>query len=464
MGTVGKSSRFLDFLVVIERVVDGSAPDFFGEVVVELYQYWTQCEMSRATAKDKEEIGCMVEPLKLLIVDDDRADRMAIREAVMRSNLVARCDEVCSGAEALAALRGEDYNCVFLNFWLPDTDSLSLIKEIRQADVKVPSIVLTGRGDEQTAVNLMKAGASDYLSKSNVSSDNLAPLVRNAIRLYEAECETALAYQKLHESNELLKKQNRELEEQRQQIHLKNLQLIEVSRLKSEFLSTISHELRTPLNAIIGFSQLLSRQYPDPLTSDQLDMIERILSNGKNLLAIFSEVLDFSRLEANRLELICEPFDLECLVTTITYELKPLTKKGDLKLIVKANLAEPIIKGDKQKIRQIAINLLSNAVKFTEKGTIYIELNSIGTDWVEIAVCDSGIGIPEEQLDRIFEAFVQVDQTTKRRFNGTGLGLAIVHSLVKLMNGSISVESQLGRGSEFRVRIPRNALRTASAT
>ncbi|MEL7085951.1 MAG: ATP-binding protein [Cyanobacteria bacterium J06597_1] len=396
-----------------------------------------------------------MDALKILVVDDDFVDRMAIHRAIDSSSLRADCDEVCNGREAVAAVQQNGYDCAFLDYQLPDTDGLSLVKDIRNVGIGIPLIVLTGQGDEQIAVELMKAGASDYLSKSKLSSDNLEQLVRNAIRVYEAERKAAYAYQKLHESNDMLKQQNRELEEQRQKIERQNIQLVEASRLKSEFLSTISHELRTPLNAIIGFSQLLARQYPDPLTDDQLDMVSRILSNGKNLLALFNEVLDYSKIEASRLQLTNEQFDIKQLVLTTAYELQSLAQTAELELQVETDLEDSVVFGDRHRVRQVLLNLLSNAIKFTEQGTVSIKLREIDDTRLELAVSDTGIGIPEEKLDRIFDAFLQVDQTTKRRHDGTGLGLAIVHSLVEMMDGSITVKSRVGEGSEFQVILPK---------
>lgn len=393
--------------------------------------------------------------LRILVVDDDLVDRMAIHRAIDRSSLQADCDEVCSGREAVGAVQQNTYDCAFLDYQLPDTDGLSLVRDIRSLGVSIPLIVLTGQGDEQIAVDLMKAGASDYLSKSKLSPETLDQLVRNAIRVYKAELKTAYAYQKLHESNELLKQQNRELEEQRLKIELQNIQLVEASRLKSEFLSTISHELRTPLNAIIGFSQLLARQYPDPLTDGQLDMVNRILSNGKNLLALFNEVLDYSKIEANRLQLMNEHFDIKQLVITTAYELQSLAQSAGLDLQIDANIADPVVFGDRHRVRQVLVNLISNAIKFTEKGAVIVELKQIDEKFLQLVVRDTGIGIPEEKLGRIFDAFSQVDQTTSRRHDGTGLGLAIVYSLIEMMNGSIAVASKVGKGSEFRVTLPK---------
>lgn len=254
--------------------------------------------------------------------------------------------------------------------------------------------------------------------------------------------------------NNILAEQNRELESTHKQIAKQNLQLIEAARLKSQFLATMSHELRTPMNAVIGFAQVLLRQRTSNLTPAQADMIERILNNGKNLLALINDILDLSKIEAGRLELKPEEFDLTKLIATTIAELRPLAEQKQLPLQFGIELLNPIITNDSTRVRQILVNLLSNAIKFTDRGNVKITVSETATQ-VLISVQDTGVGIAESELEHIFEEFRQVDQTTTRQHGGTGLGLAITRSLVNMMKGSISVESKLGIGSTFYVYLPR---------
>jgi signal transduction histidine kinase len=405
----------------------------------------------------------MEEMLKVLVVDDDEVDRMAVRRALKKSSLSLELAEATNYAEAISLLKTDPFDCVFLDYQLPDQDGLTLVRDTRQLGLLVPLVVLTGQGDEQIAVELMKAGATDYLSKSRVTPERLEQVLRNAIRVYRAEMKVVIANQQLRESNELLKRQNRELELQRQQIQLQNLKLIEASQLKSQFLATMSHELRTPLNAIIGFSQLLLRRSKGVLTNSQTDMVERILNNGKHLLELLNDILDLSKIEAGRLELKPEFFNLTHVVNTTVEELRSLADEKHLTIQVKIDPSEIEVFTDPSRLRQVLVNLLSNAIKFTEMGGVWVDVRQLASDQIAIMVRDTGIGIAEDQLKQIFEPFRQVDQTTTRKHPGTGLGLAITDSLVQMMQGNISVESQLGKGSTFRVELPRQ-LSTAYST
>ena len=260
---------------------------------------------------------------------------------------------------------------------------------------------------------------------------------------------------RLEDQNDMLAQKNQELEHQRQQLQLNNLQLLEAARLKSQFLATMSHELRTPMNAVIGFSQLLLRQRQHPLTPEQADMMQRILNNGKHLLALINEILDLSKIEAGRLELKLEAFNLMALVRATADELRSLADEKHLTLNIIDNVQSANVINDSVRLRQILVNLLSNAIKFTEKGSVEVEVREISPDRLAVTVKDTGIGIAQEELEHIFEEFRQIDQTITRRYAGTGLGLAITKSLVQLMQGTIEVYSQIGQGSTFRIELPR---------
>jgi len=692
----------------------------------------------------------MEEIIKILVVEDDEVDRMAVSRALKKAGLFVEMVTVINCASAITTLNQQSFDCVILDYRLPDGDGLTLVKKIRGNGINIPLVVLTGQGDEQLAVELMKSGASDYLPKKKVSPQSLSRSLMNAVRLYRAEKEAAMATQGLLDSEERYRlviegsndgfwdwdlisqeiycndrlyeiagmrpvpanltyklfcqalprsdrvkigravaahlENNLELEVEfrllhtcgeyryciargkaqwdeqgrplrisgvlsdiserkrseeslrfqaqasdllsasldyrttlenlaklavprladccaidvvesdsssrrlavahvhsgkeqllwdwqhhyppqshdeydftkvlrtgqsdacfevseellglmaRDQSHRKllqelqlksyicvplrvgektlgsilfiwsesgrryskrdlafaedlarraalamenarlyreaqeaearlelqnkilaqrNLQLLEASRLKSQFLATMSHELRTPMNSILGFSQMLLRQRQNPLTLQQADMIERILNNGKHLLALINDILDLSKIEAGRLELKPESFNLETLVITTIEQLRSLADEKHLGLHVETNLQDPNTINDSIRLRQILVNLLSNAIKFTEVGSVQVEVREISLDRLLLTVKDTGIGIASENLEHIFEEFRQVDQSLTKKYPGTGLGLAITKSLVQLMQGRITVESQLNQGTTFHVELPR---------
>ncbi|WOD39434.1 ATP-binding protein [Nodosilinea sp. E11] len=397
----------------------------------------------------------MGKALELLLVDDDAVDRMAICRALDRADLAVQVTEVTSAAQAIAHLGSYRYDCVFLDYRLPEQDGLSLIRQWRAEGVTIPLVVLTGQGDEQIAVDLMKAGASDYLVKTRVSPDRLALLLRNALRVYAAEQREAKAQAQLQQTNLLLTQQNEALENQRRYIEDQNLKLLEAYRVKSEFLATMSHELRTPLNAILGFSQILDSQSKGPLTSHQGEMVKRIFTNGKNLLNLVNDILDLSKLEAQRLSLIPITVDVHQLVQATLSDLRSLAEGKTITLESTLALENPLVINDEHRLRQVLTNLVSNAIKFTDCGRVHITVADAKVDHITLTVTDTGIGIVPEQLPHIFEAFRQVDQTIRRQRPGTGLGLAIVHSLVTIMGGTIAVTSQIGQGTTFVVTLPR---------
>ncbi|MBN3907618.1 MAG: response regulator [Nostoc sp. NMS1] len=397
----------------------------------------------------------MEETLKILIVDDDELDRMVVCQALTIAGIQMELSEVSDGNDAFYALSSTAYDCVFLDYDLPNQDGLSLIQRLRSSEIKVPLVVLTGQGNEEMSVQLIEAGATDYLSKSRISPENLAQVLRSAIRIYRAEMQAVLANEQLRESHEKLIRKNQEFERQQEQIQMQNFKLLEASRLKSHFLATMSHELRTPMNAIIGFSQILLRPKFGQLTPQQSDMIERILNNGKHLLMLLNEVLDFSKLEVGRLDLKAEKFDVSKVINLAVGEIRSLADAKKLSLLVQTDLQNPLVFNDPVRIKQILTNLLSNAIKFTESGEIWVEVKELPTNQVLIIVRDTGIGIASRDFKRIFEAFRQVDQTITRKYSGTGLGLAIVDSLVRMMGGKIFLESKLGIGSMFKIELPR---------
>ena len=398
------------------------------------------------------------EGLRILVIDDDEVDRLTIRRYLDNSPFQAELFEATSAAEATVFLESTVFNCIFLDFRLPDITGIAFVRQLRLEGYHLPIIVLTGQGDERIAVELMKAGASDYLSKARLSQEILSSLVRNALNVYRAEQRIRATQQQLRQTNLILRQQNQELEDQRLQIEQQNLQLLDANRHKTEFLATVTHELRTPLNSIMGFSQILRGQTKGDLNQCQMDMVDRIFSNGKSLLNLVDDILDMSTIESSHLELFPDHFDLVDLLQEVISELQLFAEKKGLELSLNIELAVKTVYNDRQRLKQVLTNLISNAIKFTDQGQVQVKVRSRAKNGIEILVCDTGIGIPQEQLTLIFQPFRQGNQSVKRRHSGTGLGLAITQSLVTMMEGFIDVSSVVDQGTTFRVQIPRQIL------
>jgi len=229
------------------------------------------------------------------------------------------------------------------------------------------------------------------------------------------------------------------------------------NRAKSIFLAKMSHELRTPLNAVIGFSEILLEGVDlDGKSERKRTDLERINSAGKHLLSLVTDVLDLSKIESNFIELKIERFDLNEMVREVIANVQPMVAENRNKLIVKCSNDLGVVSTDQTKLRQAALNLMSNAAKFTQDGTITLSVQrrrSQAGDWIEIQVRDSGIGITEADISRLFQNFGQASRATSSKYGGTGLGLALSQRLCALMGGGISATSEVGQGSCFTIRV-----------
>jgi signal transduction histidine kinase/CheY-like chemotaxis protein len=239
-----------------------------------------------------------------------------------------------------------------------------------------------------------------------------------------------------------------------------------MSRTKSSFLANMSHELRTPLNAIIGLTDMMVSNAARFGTQKALEPLRRVHRAGTHLLDLINQVLDLSKIEAGKLELNLETVNVAQLVDEVVGTARPLAEQNKNRLTVEcpSGLAPLVV--DAMRLRQILLNLLSNACKFTKAGEVSLRVLPVSLDgrrWLELAIADTGIGMTPEQLGKLFEEFMQADQSTARRYGGTGLGLAITRRLCRMMGGDVSVRSEVGRGSTFVVRLPAGTLGAADA-
>lgn len=261
---------------------------------------------------------------------------------------------------------------------------------------------------------------------------------------------------KTTEVNEKLSELNLKLSDANTKLSERGRELAEASLAKSQFLANMSHELRTPLNAIIGYSEMIQEDVQEKGINDFIPDLRKIREAGKHLLGIINDILDLSKIEAGNVSLYQEEFKISMMIQDLGTTAAPLIEKNNNKLEICVQENIGTMRGDIKRLRQILLNLLSNAAKFTENGTITIQVsreNLDQNDWIIFRVSDTGIGMTDEQKSKVFQAFSQADTSVTRKFGGAGLGLVISKRFCQMMGGTISFDSQPGKGSIFCVRL-----------
>src|SRR6185436_4963286 len=246
-----------------------------------------------------------------------------------------------------------------------------------------------------------------------------------------------------------------ELAEQNELLRRQHIALEQASALKSQFLANMSHEFRTPLNAILGYTHMLLNNVTGPVTEPQRKSLTRIDSNSRHRLALINDILDITRIEAGRMPLNATSFGIGELFDEVHAELEPIIKRSNLTVTTKLRGNVPSVRSDRQKVKQIMLNLLSNALKFTPAGSVIMTAGfDAKAKQIEIAVKDTGVGIPVADQSKVFEDFRQLDSSPARGYGGTGLGLSICRRLAQMLGGTIELQSKVGKGSTFTLQLP----------
>lgn len=371
----------------------------------------------------------MSEIIRVLLIEDDEDDYFLTSDYLQQcNNPQFHLTWVTNSADAVNELQRRSFDLCLLDYLLGAENAIDVLEVLKSYQISMPVVILTGQSDAKVDELVMRAGAADYLQKSEIESPRFMRTIRYAMVRREIE-------------NERL---------ERNKVEQKN-------KAKDKFLAHLGHELRTPLTSILGYTELL---LDDSRNSELEQELSIIHSNGKHLLSLLNDLLDMSRIMANKLELNIKDVNLNAFLTDIHSLMRLTAKDKGISLHVSSETQIPeFIQTDPTRLRQVLINLVSNAVKFTDSGSInvYVEVtpsaNAASSEQLKFVVQDTGIGMPPNKLESIFQPFEQIEDIMRANHGGAGLGLAISRELVAKLGGTIAVDSIFGKGSSFTFTI-----------
>ena len=373
----------------------------------------------------------------ILVVEDEAGTRATLSAILEDAGYEVTGLE--KGTEAREMIRSHSFNVIITDIRLPDVDGLEILELAKEINPDVAVIMMTGYASIETAVNAVNEGAYAYFVKP-INPDEIKTTITNALKQQRLSLENKRLVESLQRSNKLLFEANKELKR--------------ATQLKSEFLANMSHELRTPLNVIIGFSELMMDRVPGKINEEQRQCLSDISDSSHRLLKLVNEVLDLSRIESGKMEFKLENVALTEVIESLTRTMLPVLAPRKQSLDVEIEEGLPLVHVDEGRLEQVLLNLATNSSKFTpDGGKLKIEAIRNG-DWCQVSVIDNGIGIKQEDQERIFEPFCWLDNPLTKEKSGTGLGLALVETIVEKYGGQIWVESEYRKGSRFTFTLP----------
>jgi two-component system, sensor histidine kinase and response regulator len=366
---------------------------------------------------------------KVLVIDDDEIDRMTVIRAFNGADFQTEILEAIDCQSGIDLAISHQFDCIFIDYRLPDGNGVELLQKLREQGISVPIVSLTGQNDDGVAVDLMKAGASDYLSKAKISPAQLRQVFQNVMRVYNAEVAMELA----------------------------NQQREELLAQKEEFIARMTHDLQTPLVGANRMLDLLCDDVFGDLPAQAKSNLQIINRSNQDLLQMVRNLVEAYTYDAAAKQFTFIPIDLIRLITEIVSELTPIAIAKNIELtstILDRDLPDANfqVAGDRLELKRLITNLVGNSLKFTDLGRISIELRPSLPNFptVTVAICDTGTGISESDLANLFERF----RRGNHKRSNSGLGLYLCKQITEAHGGKISVTSKVGEGSTFLVELP----------
>jgi len=382
--------------------------------------------------------------IRVLLLEDDPVDAQLVKRAIRNAATRMKLQWVTRLSDAIAAFAKQPFELVLSDLSLPDSNGIETIERLHEAAADTPMIVLTSIDDRDLSVELLDAGAQDYLPKDCVTGEILDRAIRHAIQRQQQRVEMQRLLTEVSIGRDLLESKNKKLEKLYKQAH--------------EFVDNVSHEFRTPLTVIKEYASLVCDGLAGEVNAEQTRMLNIVEDRADDLNTMVDDMLDSSKLESGLLGAWRKPCDVSTILSHVTATLGRKAQVKGVKLEYDIEPALPEMYCDAEKVGRVITNLAVNAIKFSgDPGVVHITVRSASeSDDVTFAIQDNGPGIDESQRQQIFERFQQLGTTSRGSCKGFGLGLAIAKELVDLNLGKMTVESEIGKGSNFQFSVPIN--------